>query len=175
MRAALGLLDARVVAGDGVLEARLATRGLERRRARWPRWLDQLEADVRSRHERFGSVAFVLEPDLKDGRGGLRDVTVLRALGLALEGVELDVDVDQAFIALFDARVELQRITGSGDDRLLLDHQDAVADRLDVDDADVLMQQIATAARTITWHLDDAWRIARSTVKGPRSALGIRS
>jgi [protein-PII] uridylyltransferase len=168
LKAALGLLDARFVAGDGVLEARLATRGLERWRARWPRWLDQLEADARSRHERFGSVAFVLEPDLKDGRGGLRDVTVLRALGLALEGVELDVDVDQAFIALFDARVELQRITGSGDDRLLLDHQDAVADRLDIDDADVLMQQIATAARTITWHLDDAWRMARSTVKGPR-------
>ena len=42
--------------------------------AGWPRW----PARVRDRHAQAGEVAFLLEPDLKEGRGGLRDVHALR-------------------------------------------------------------------------------------------------
>ena len=40
----------------------------------WP----SCSSRVRARHEQAGEVAFLLEPDLKEGRGGLRDVHALR-------------------------------------------------------------------------------------------------
>ena len=70
LKAALGLLDARFVAGDEQLADRLA----ERARSQWSqhlkRWLSELDEGVDERHTRFGPVAFVLEPDLKEGAGG---------------------------------------------------------------------------------------------------------
>ena len=35
---------------------------------------------TRARHDRFGDLAFLLEPDLKEARGGLRDLQLLRSL-----------------------------------------------------------------------------------------------
>ncbi|NBY38787.1 MAG: hypothetical protein EBQ63_04740 [Actinobacteria bacterium] len=32
------------------------------------------------RHQRHGELAYLLEPDLKEARGGLRDVTLIRAI-----------------------------------------------------------------------------------------------
>src|SRR5205085_2113921 len=82
-------------------------------------------------------VAFLLEPDLKEGRGGLRDVHALRwaeaARRILFEGD--DESLAAAHRALLEVRVELQRRTGKPSDRLLLQEQDAVAAALGDADA----------------------------------------
>ncbi len=164
----LGLLDARWVAGEPRLVESLAEGAHRQWRDRAKRRLPELEEAVRTRHDRFGSVAFELEPDLKDGVGGLRDVTVLRALEIALPAVDLTDEVLEAAALLFGVRVALQRISGRRDERLLLDYQDQVALTLDHPDADELMRVVSQAGRTVAWHVDDAWRAARAALEGPR-------
>jgi [protein-PII] uridylyltransferase len=173
---ATSLLSVRHLAGDTNLSADLA----ERSRTQWEkgskRWLDQLRARVRDRHQRAGEVAFLLEPDLKDGRGGLRDVHALRwaeAARRILFAVD-DAELDGPYNLLLDARVELQRQTGRAGNQLLLQEQDAVAGALGYEDADRLMASIATAARTIAWTSDDAWRRVESSLRGPLGRIARR-
>ncbi len=168
LKVGLGLLDARWVAGERRLVADLAEGVRRQWRDRAKRRIPVLEDSVRTRHAHFGPVAFELEPDLKEGDGGLRDVTVLRALEIALPTVDLTDDVLDAAALLFGVRVALQRISGRRDERLLLDYQDEVAQALDRPDADDLMRDVSRAGRTVAWHVDDAWRAARATFEGPR-------
>jgi len=168
LKAALGLLDARVIAGDPVLgdEVLGKVRDLWRRRAK--RALPQLLAAVEQRHDRAGEVAFLLEPDLKEGRGGLRDVHALRAAAVASPVVDDETTrVAGPNEVLLAARVELHRRAGRAAERLLLQEQDAVATTLGYSDADVLMRAVSSAARTITFVGDDAWRRVRSWLAGP--------
>jgi len=79
LKVALGLLDARLVVGDEKLAADVLARVNRLWQARRERWLRALMDSVAARHKEFGDVAFLLEPDLKEGRGGLRDVHALRA------------------------------------------------------------------------------------------------
>ena len=169
LKAALGLLDARLVSGDAALAADLA----ERARRQWvkgaSRWLPALAESVASRHSQFGEVAFLLEPELKEGRGGLRDVHALRAAALATPVVDPGAgSVDAAHDTLLSVRVELHRRVGRTLDRLLLQEQDGVAAALGFPDADVLMAAVSAAARTIAWMGDDAWRRVASARAGPR-------
>ncbi|HLN42796.1 MAG TPA: [protein-PII] uridylyltransferase [Acidimicrobiales bacterium] len=161
LRAQLGLLDGRVVAGDpSVAEPMLAT-ALEQWRARAARWLPVLAAQVDERHRAHGDVAFLLEPDLKEAHGGLRDVAAVRAAALAVNSVAAQVDLASLSgprSTLTAARVELHRFTGRATDRLLLQEQDQVAAALRYQDADALMASIAEAGRTIAWVTDDVWR-----------------
>jgi [protein-PII] uridylyltransferase len=160
---ATALLRLRAVAGDAAVVLRLATEA----RARWAsdgaRWLRTLAASVEERHRRSGEVAFLLEPDLKEGRGGLRDVHALvwaRLTGhAAVEEADEQPVADLAGPArtLLDARVELHRATGRRGDRLLLQEQDAVAAALGYADADELMRSVSHAARTLAWGSDRFW------------------
>ena len=166
---ATALLDIRLVAGDSGLVDDLAGRAAAQWRNRSARWLDVLGNSVATRHERFGEVAFLLEPDLKEGRGGLRDVHSLR-WAEAAQRILLPDDVaglDSAHDALLAARVELHRRTRKAADRLLLQEQDAVAAALGDADADVLMARVAAAARTIAWTSDETWERIRSSLRGP--------
>lgn len=164
----LGLLDARWIAGGRDLAEELATGAHRQWRDRAKRRLPELEESVRTRHQRFGAVAFELEPDLKEGDGGLRDFTVLRALEVALPAVDLTSDLLEAADLLFGVRVALQRVSGRRDERLLLDYQDEVARVIGCSDADDLMRDVSRAGRTVAWHVEDAWRAARATLEGPR-------
>jgi [protein-PII] uridylyltransferase len=167
LKAALGLLTARRIAGDDALVGELGRRidALWHTRAR--RWAAELDGLVRARHEHFGDVAFLLEPDLKESRGGIRDVHVLDALGRAAPFATRVDAVAGALDALLDVRVELHRLTGKATDRLNLQHQDSVAAAFGID-ADVLMGMVAAAGQTVAVVGDDAWRRVRSWYTGPR-------
>src|SRR5262249_57635211 len=80
VKAALSLLYARHVAGDGTLTGRLRETVLEAWRADATRRLPELLAAARERWVAHGEAAFLLEPQLKESRGGLRDVHALQAL-----------------------------------------------------------------------------------------------
>ena len=79
---ALGLLDGRLVWGDPKVAEPLLARAA--RPAGGPgsgaAWLPTLAEQMDERHRAHGDVAFLLEPDLKESHGGLRDVNVLRAM-----------------------------------------------------------------------------------------------
>ncbi|MEY2461218.1 MAG: [protein-PII] uridylyltransferase, partial [Acidimicrobiaceae bacterium] len=173
---ATSLLSVRHLAGDTSLSSDLADRALGQWQKGSKRWLDRLRWRVRERHDSAGEVAFLLEPDLKDGRGGLRDVHALRwaeAARRILFAVD-DAELDGPYNLLLEARVELQRQTGRGANQLFLQEQDAVAATLGYEDADRLMASIATAARTIAWTSDDAWRRVESSLRGPLGRLARR-
>jgi [protein-PII] uridylyltransferase len=166
---ATGLLQIRHLAGDRTLTDELAGKAELQWRKRAKRWLAVMAARVRERHAQAGEVAFLLEPDLKEGRGGLRDVHAL-AWAQAARSILWENDhanLDDAYDMLLAVRVELHRRTGRTGDRLLLQEQDGVADALGYSDADVLMRSVAHAARTIAWTSDDAWARIESSLVGP--------
>jgi [protein-PII] uridylyltransferase len=70
LAAATGLLDLRVVAGDGGLVARTRGHLLDDWRAGARRRLPQILDSLAERAQRFGELAYLLEPDLKEARGG---------------------------------------------------------------------------------------------------------
>ena len=183
-------LDMRVVAGNAELAAQLVARmrqlGIKRRK----RLLDFLAGAAKERFERPGPVAEMLEPNLKDGAGGLRDIQALGWAGLTLDPVGNEVArgweggvatlvargylrpdgperLARARDVLLDVRVALHRVTGRRSDQLTLQEQDAVADLLGIGDADLLVREIADAARAVVWITADAWARLASTEKGP--------
>jgi [protein-PII] uridylyltransferase len=174
---ATALLSARHVAGDESVTAALAAQAAALWERKSKRWLTELGARVALRHEQFGEVAFALEPDLKEGRGGLRDAHAL-GWAQAAHRIMLDLDeavVSQAYAVLLDTRVELQRRSGGPSNVLTLQDQDDVANALADDDADVLMGRVAEAARAIAWTSDDTWRRVRAALRGPLGRVARRN
>ena len=109
VKAGLGLLDARLVAGDAELAARLRTATLASWRQAASRLLPQLRDLRRGRARQVGELAFLLEPDLKEAYGGLREGQVLRAIAAAQLGDEPAAEVEEAYALLLDVRDELRR------------------------------------------------------------------
>jgi [protein-PII] uridylyltransferase len=175
---ATALLSARRIAGDEQLVADLT----DKARSQWQngsrRWLEQLARRVDERHTSAGEVAFLLEPDLKEGRGGMRDVHALKWAESARRVLFTndEPELDKAYAVLLDARVELQRATGRSLNVLTLQDRTAVAAALGDPSPEALMGRIAEAARAIAWMSDDTWRRVRSGLKGPsgRGARRIR-
>jgi [protein-PII] uridylyltransferase len=165
VRVALGLLDGRLVWG----ETKVAEPLLEKARAAWrdrlgARYLPLLQQQMAERRATAGDVAFLLEPDLKESHGGLRDVSVLRAISafapLLADYADLE-SLNGATALLTDIRVELHRLAHREHDKLLLQDQDQVAAALGFVDADALMLAVSTAGRQIAWVSDDVWQRRR--------------
>jgi [protein-PII] uridylyltransferase len=173
---ATSLLQIRHVAGDVALTDELSEKALAQWRKRARRYLPLLAEAVTERHRRAGEIAFLLEPDLKEGRGGLRDVHALRwgewAQRILWDGD--DESLQRAYDVLLDVRVTLHRRTGRPGDVLLLQEQDAVATDCGFDDADRLMAAVASAARTIAWRSDEAWDRIGSSLHGPLGRIARR-
>ncbi len=173
LNTATAQLDVRLIAGAADLADDLHRRATEQWRATGSRWLRTLGESVAERHAKAGEVAFLLEPDLKEGRGGLRDVHALHwaeaARRILFEGD--DEALAGAHDTVLEVRVELQRRTGKGSDRLVLQEQDAVAEALGDADADAMMGRLSAAARTIAWTSDEAWDRIASSLRGPRGRV----
>jgi len=80
---AIALLDCRFLAGDRELFTRLREKAVPRLVGRDCQSLIQNLAEItRARHHKFGNTVFHLEPNVKDGPGGLRDYNVANWLAL---------------------------------------------------------------------------------------------
>jgi len=80
---AIALLDCRYLAGDRELFTRLREKAVPRLVGRDCQGLIQNLAEItRARHHKFGNTVFHLEPNVKDGPGGLRDYNVANWLAL---------------------------------------------------------------------------------------------
>src|SRR5699024_11204646 len=127
LRPAIALLDLRHIAGAAQLVEDTAARV----RARWRRGARRRVGEVvdlaRGRDRRCGCLGDATEPNLKSDRGGLRDITVIRALAESWLADHDHEVVDAASRTLRDARDALQAVTGASGTRLGRADQDAVA------------------------------------------------
>ena len=168
---ATALLTARVVAGYDKLADQVVEAGLANWTKRKKRWLTELAGRVRARQQGAGEVAYILEPDLKDGHGGIRDCQSLwwaECGGLQLSDDDNRV-LNECYDLLLSARVALHRATSRKGDTLRLEDQDAAAAAAGLPDADAFMAEIAAAARTVAWITDELWsRLDKTTGGSPR-------
>ncbi|TDC62601.1 [protein-PII] uridylyltransferase [Actinomadura sp. GC306] len=175
LKAALGLLAARRIAGVHALADELRAAVLADWRADAPVRLAELAALCRERWDAQGELAFLLEPDLKEARGGLRDVHVMHAVAASWVASAPGGRVRDAHDLLLDVRHALHEVTGRSTDRLVLQEQEAVAHALGLLDRDVLQRSIAEAARTITYAASHLWRrVDRFTAAHSRRPAGDR-
>ncbi len=139
------LLDARYLAGDHALyaefESAMESDVLKKNAARFYR---EKLAESRERHRKFGDSVYLLEPELKEGAGGLRDIHTAMWLAkvkykvkdmreLVVKGVisereRAEMDASQDF--LFRVRNSLHFLTGTHQDHLTFEWQDRVAPEL---------------------------------------------
>src|SRR5208283_5526063 len=159
MTAALGLLDARHIAGDERLSSELIDGVRRQWRSGIRSRMDELVEMTYARWQRCGRIAQRAEPELKSGRGGLRDVQLLDALGVAqlidrhgmghpdMPGGSLDA----AYLTLLNVRTELHRVSGRGRDQLLAQFADEVSAALGVGDRFALARMLSDAGRTIAY------------------------
>jgi len=158
LKAALGLLDLRHLAGDPALSGLLRESAYAAWRADAGKRLPELRETTLARWESGGELAFLLEPDLKESRGGLRDVHALRALAAAQLVDPPGPAVTAARDVLLDVRGELQRRAGRPLDRLVQQEQDGVRSALGYGDADDLLRAVSEAGRSVAFAADSAWR-----------------
>jgi len=158
LKVQLGLLDARHLAGDPGLTASLRSSVLADWRSAAASRLPELHTLCRERAERHGELSFLLEPDLKEARGGLRDLTALDAVAASWIADAPRAGLEAAGARLRDVRDTLHLATGRATDRLSLQDQDQVAAELGVLDADILLRQVYEAARTVAYASDVTWR-----------------
>ncbi|MFE0805815.1 [protein-PII] uridylyltransferase, partial [Streptomyces sp. NPDC058834] len=172
LKVQLGLLDARHLAGDLGLTAGLRTAVLADWRNQAPKRLPELQELCAERAERQGELQYLLEPDLKEARGGLRDATALRAVAASWLADAPREGLAEARRRLLDVRDALHLATGRATDRLALQEQDQVAAEVGLLDADALLRQVYEAARVISYAGDVTWRevgrVLRSRSVRPR-------
>jgi [protein-PII] uridylyltransferase len=157
IRVAMGLLDARYLAGSESLASAVISNAKTSWIKNFENYRLEVKAAVAARAEVSGELAYLLEPDLKEARGGLRDITTLRAIARS-QVVPVALDrVSAAEALLMAVRDSLHTVTGRNRDHLLLTDQDAVAEDLKFIDADHLMLEVAKAARSVDYVMDLTW------------------
>ncbi len=138
------LMEARLLRGDPVAIARLreaiAPPGV------WPAadYFAGKRNEQRCRHARFNDTAHNLEPNIKDGPGGLRDLQTLRwmaqrvlgapdlaaLVALGQLGADENTALEREWHALARLRFALHLVARRAEERLLFDHQRTLAARL---------------------------------------------
>ena len=157
LRVVMGLLDIRLIAGDADLVAAAQSDSIHLWRKDSSRYLPELKESMKIRHERSGELAYLLEPDLKETRGGLRDINSIRAIALSGLTVPSIERISMAESTILKIRDSLHTITGNSKDRLYFLEQDKIAVSLGYVDADALMADLAKSARSVDYILSSIW------------------
>ncbi|MCP4870842.1 MAG: [protein-PII] uridylyltransferase [Proteobacteria bacterium] len=141
LAARTGLLDLRYVAGSRVIYGALRA-AIDEAVVRWrPDLLDAVRHENLARFAKYGESVFLLEPHVKEGKGGLRDFHWLGWVGKLEQGLRGDYDMlltgrvepdhyRQLIAAhefLLRVRVQLHLHFGRAEDRLLFEAQEPVA------------------------------------------------
>jgi [protein-PII] uridylyltransferase len=170
--AGLAMLDARHIAGDSDLASLLIGGARRQWRTGITSRFAELVEHTEARWQRSGQIAHRAEPDLKSGRGGLRDVQLLNALAIAQLA---DVypsralasptgSLGEAHLALLNVRTELHRVSGRGRELLLAQHADEIGAALRIGDRFDLARMLSDAARTISYYVDAGLRTAANAL-----------
>jgi [protein-PII] uridylyltransferase len=187
------LLDARLVSGDSNIFRRLQSEVSRLVSANRGRYLEMLRSSAAERRSRFGSCSQLLEPDLKESSGGLRDIHLfgwarpvfgaesldeLIDLGLLREREAAQVEEAEEFLVRLRSALHLE--TGRRTDRVHLELQPRLAEAFGFDAVagmaapDALMRTLFEHARAVEHvseaFLDRAAAKARGDRGGPAPA-----
>ena len=194
---ATALLDVRHVAGDRALTDELSSRAHAGpfAEANLPAFLDRLAAEAKGRHERFGDSVYLLEPDVKNGAGGTRDLELglwavkarFRPRGpsadLFAELVQLGAMVPREQRAMQDAREFMHRVrnqlhlsAGRRNDRLTFEKQEELAAALgfgfdETETAETDTDPQAVLGRSVERLMQHYYREARVVSQASESLL----
>jgi [protein-PII] uridylyltransferase len=164
LSAGVGLLDLRGITGDAALVSAARSSLLDTWRGNARKRLPELLASLDERLAAHGDAAYLLEPDLKEARGGFRDMTMLRALAASWLTDRPHLGVSEPYERLLDVRDALHISSGRSLDRLLAGEVAAVAERLGASDSDDLRREVSLAARRIGHAVDLTVRAALQVV-----------
>ncbi len=160
------VFDLRLLDGDATLVEPVAAEVIGTARADPEGFAERLRAAAALRHERYGATARLLEPELKEGQGGLRDVAALGWMGIAyggsLEAAGLlrpregeAVHAAEDFLTRVRSALHLE--TGRRADRLTLERQPSIARAMGFEDEpgliaeDGLMRSLFEHARQVSF------------------------
>ena len=156
------MLDARPIAGDLELGAAVGAAARATVATDPPSFVREVLADADRRRERYGATSHLLEPDLKEGAGGLRDAAAIGWIALAAASTAHRIlsereaaAVDAAEEFLVRARSAIHLATDRRADRLVVDLQPALAagfgftDRPRLVATDALMRALFEHARHV--------------------------
>ena len=135
------LMEARYLSGDPTLPEKLAARVSPERMWTPRKFFEAKRQEQLRRHQRYGETAYNLEPHIKEGPGGLRDIQTIQWVGhryfgtpdlekLSDEGFLTDAEVRELLSGrelLWRLRNGLHLLTGRSEDRLLFDYQREIA------------------------------------------------
>jgi [protein-PII] uridylyltransferase len=177
MSAGLAMLEVRHIAGDPELSEKLISGSRRQWRTGIRSRFDELTELTHARWRRSGQIAHRAEPDLKCGRGGLRDVSLLNALAIAQLADHYATRTSDsplgslagAHLALLNVRTELHRVSGRGRELLLAQHADEIGAALQIGDRFDLARMLSDAARTVSYYVDTGLRTAANAL--PRRGL----
>ena len=138
---ATNLMEARLLTGDAKVFAKM--RKLTHARKIWPsgKFFAAKREEQKARHLRFDDTAYNLEPNIKEGPGGLRDIqTIAWVTQRHFDTQALHELVEREFLSeleyrtlirgrdlLWQIRCGLHYLAGRREERLLFDHQRALA------------------------------------------------
>jgi [protein-PII] uridylyltransferase len=173
LRVALGMLDARHVAGDPSVTLRLRTTLLAQWRRDARTRVPELRGLVDRRVARLGELAHATVPDLKESGGGLRDATVLNAL-VATWLVDVPhSDLERARRALLDLRDVVHEVAGRASDRIGPDMWDDLATALGDPDAATTQRRVRELGRRVTHLSRLTWRRLEGALEPPLRATPV--
>lgn len=140
-------LEARHITGDNALFKELQTRfGDEIVADTGPEFIAAKMAERDGRHEKIGNTRFVVEPNIKDGKGGLRDLNTLFWIAKYFYRVDKSAQLIKKGVFskgeyrrfrrsddfLWAIRCHLHFLTGRSEEKLSFDLQQELAARLNV-------------------------------------------
>ncbi len=143
------LLEARLIWGsEEVFQDLRARYRSEIMARRGPEFIELKLAERDARHRRMGDSRYLLEPNIKEGKGGLRDLHILMWLGKYLYEIETIEELiahqvltapavhsfERARRFLWTVRCHLHYLTGRAEERLTFDLQSEVASRMEYRD-----------------------------------------
>ena len=202
LETATALLDMRLLAGDAGLLRTLVDQAYEGIFGEddLGSFIDRVEAETTARRERFGGSVYLLEPDVKNGAGALRDLDGIRWVARARyrvgaetgamsnvwrELVQVGVlvtrearEIAQSEELLWRVRNRLHVRSSRKADRLGFDDQEAIAVSMGYGDdralaAERLMQAFYLCARTVTRSRASLFERLRPARRRSRPAMTV--
>lgn len=183
---ATSLLDLRLVAGDASLLAELEERAYAGlfSEGELGRFVERLEEEAVGRHARFGGSVYLLEPEVKAGAGGLRDLDVARwaararyRAGAWADLVRVGVlvpreahEIARAEEFLWRVRNRLHAHARRKSDRLTFEEQELIAAEMGCAQGEGPEQRAAAAERFMQDYFGHARVVSRA-----REALVVRA
>ncbi len=175
VKVALGLLDVRHLTGDPHLSLRLRAMVFANWRRDARSRLPELRSMVARRHEVVGELAHASIPDIKQAEGGLRDATVLTALGSTWLVDVSSPELERSRQSLLDFRDLLHDETRRPTDRVAPELWDALAVGMGLPDGATAQRRVREVGRRITHLSRLTWRRVGAVLDLPTSVRNART